>query len=223
MTGRTYQSFSLALLLLAACASAPMPDTGAAAGDAYRSAVADAAVIEVSEIAELRPVRGSTAVVVTWTPYPESYAQDRVRLAWGDVWVTLDGDVRSRCRGFGGKSVSEELLQLLGLPLKNEKRAFVTMEVSVDSLFRPCADPDITTSRCPSDFHAEVSPEHKTWFAQQTAGSYQMPGGYPWTRLGYTYNWKPGQNEIGVSEYVIRKGATVNVLSVTGTDEYCAP
>lgn len=223
MINRNYRALALAFSLLAACVSRQVPVSGTAAGDAYRSAVADAAVIEADEFADLRPVRGSTAVVVTWTPYPESYGQDSVSLAWGDVWVTLDGDVRSRCKGFDRKSVTEEIQQLLGLPLKEETRSFVTLEVSVDSLFRPCADPDITATRCAADMPAAVPPEHKVWYAQQAAGSYRMPGGYPWTRLGYTYNWKPGQSEIGVPEYVIRKGATVKVLSVTGTEKYCAP
>jgi hypothetical protein len=66
--------------------------------------------------------------------------------------------------------------------------------------------------------------------AQQLLGSYivtpslldRRGNGYPWTRLGYTYNWRPGTDKYGASEYVVRKGATVNVLDVIPYQQYCA-
>ncbi|MBK8453511.1 MAG: hypothetical protein WAQ53_14365 [Thiofilum sp.] len=45
--------------------------------------------------------------------------------------------------------------------------------------------------------------------------------GYPWTRLGYTYDWGKPNNPIGFSEFVIDKGAKVEVKSVTTTAKYC--
>ena len=39
-----------------------------------------------------------------------------------------------------------------------------------------------------------------------------MASGYPWTRLGYTYDWRPGSNKYGASEYVMRKDSTIMVL-----------
>jgi hypothetical protein len=46
--------------------------------------------------------------------------------------------------------------------------------------------------------------------------------GYPWTRLGYTYDWHPDTPETGLSEYVIPQGSTVEVHANVETREYCA-
>jgi hypothetical protein len=65
--------------------------------------------------------------------------------------------------------------------------------------------------------------EHKAWLAQGMLRRYllipfqpDMRGsGFPFTRLGYTYNWHPAaRDRYGVSEYVVRKGSTVGVLAI---------
>lgn len=47
------------------------------------------------------------------------------------------------------------------------------------------------------------------------------PNGYPWTRLGYTYDWGNPRREIELSEFVIREPAMVQIRAVTATDDYC--
>jgi hypothetical protein len=53
----------------------------------------------------------------------------------------------------------------------------------------------------------------------QETRSYRLLG-YPWRRLGYTYDWGGSQGDIGLSEFVIEAGANVEVASVTTTDCY---
>lgn len=43
---------------------------------------------------------------------------------------------------------------------------------------------------------------------------------YPWTRLGYTYDWGNAKSRVGLSEFVIRKGARLTVHSVSTTEGY---
>ena len=62
---------------------------------------------------------------------------------------------------------------------------------------------------------------NKAWFAEQVNSRYQDPNGYPWTRLGYTFDWNPETPRYGASEYVIRKGSAVTVKTRTSTAEYC--
>jgi len=193
------------------------------ATDPYERAIIDASVIEADEIRTLTPLRGDNFTVVTWTKHPESYeVGSDVTLGWGDVWVTVDGDVRKECIRFGRETVGEELQQLLGLPVDEDEREFVTLAVSADDLFRPCANPDVRETRCSADFPADIEARHYAWFARQASRSYASPDGFPWTRLGYTYNWKPGADEFGVPEYVIRRSATVKVVARATTGEYCA-
>lgn len=66
------------------------------------------------------------------------------------------------------------------------------------------------------------------WFANQTRYSYTADANpYPWTRLGYTYDWGSG-NHVGLSEFVVRgaraDGTTiaVGIRSVRKTADYFA-
>jgi len=45
--------------------------------------------------------------------------------------------------------------------------------------------------------------------------------GYPWTRLGYTYDWGSNAGEIGLSEFVLRAGSAALIQSITATNDYC--
>ena len=47
--------------------------------------------------------------------------------------------------------------------------------------------------------------------------------GYPWTRLGYTFNWYSGGDRYGASEYVVRGGSIIEVVSSSDIAAYCKP
>lgn len=211
------------VLLSPGCSSIQISSNNELEKDNYRKAIFDAAVIESSEIQLLPVIDEDQVKIVTWTEYPDSYeAGKEVILNWGDVWVTLDDDVKTRCQDFQKTHLVSDIQKLLGLPLNNsEKRSFVTLKVDSSSLFRPCANPSIHAEKCTSNFPENIAQEHAVWYAHQTAQSYQLETGYPWTRLGYTYNWKSGENEVGPAEFVIKKGSKAMTLSVTETSLYC--
>lgn len=192
---------------------------------AYARAVADAAVIEPDEMVTLPVIDTPRVSVVTWTNYPDSYRPgESVTLSWGEVWVTLDGAVQQRCRDMSQDSLIADLQKLLGLPLADGSgRRFVTLEVESKDLFRPCANPSLTQTRCGTGFPSWLGERHRAWFAGQTATAYQTPDGFPWTRLGYTYNWKQGESEVGPAEFVIVQGARVKTLAVSDSAGYCRP
>lgn len=60
----------------------------------------------------------------------------------------------------------------------------------------PCSDS--TNATCSEQFPNWVSSDHVKWIANQMLSSYVIAEAhteaysYPWTRLGYTYDWKPG-------------------------------
>ena len=217
----TTRRLCLVLLLLSsqACAARSAPD------GAYQAAIRDAAVFNASRVYPLRavPPGASTVDVVTWTAYPDSYRQPTVTLGFGDVWVTLEPEVRERCRTFDAAMRAERLHQLLGLPNSPESRMFVSLRVNVADMFRPCADADVFTTSCAAQPATAASTEHLAWMARQSFTAAQVPGGYPWTRLGYTYDWSPNARQrYGASEYVVRRNAVVQVIGVPHTaEEYC--
>jgi hypothetical protein len=178
----------------------------------------------------------SRLLVVTWAPEDESFhtGDEGDPLRRGDVfrtdkdvWVTVVPQLQTVCRKIqpecSGSALDIRLKQLLGLPLYERKTQFVELWVSPSDLFRPCHDPAITDSVCNLKPLMNVEGDrrnHMEWFKNQKESSYRFLLGYPWTQLGYTYDWGNPRSEIGLSEFVIEKGATVEVQSVKTTDSY---
>ena len=214
------------LLLSSPACAARAASPASADTAAYDAAIRDAAVFSASRVYPLRavPPGANTVDVVTWTAYPDSYRQPTVTLAFGDVWVTLEPEVRERCEDFDAATRTERLYQLLGLPRSSGPRMFVSLRVNVADMFRPCPDADVFTTRCAAQPQSAVSAEHLAWMARQSFTAAQVPGGYPWTRLGYTYDWSPdARTRYGASEYVVRRNSVVQVIGAPrATDEYCS-
>jgi hypothetical protein len=176
-------------------------------------------------------------LVVTWTSEDESFHKgdegDSLRRGHSfktdkDVWVTVVPQlqtvcrkIRPECNGF----LRLRLKQLLGLPPYDQygqKTQFVEFWVSPSDLFRPCHDPAITDTVCSLKSPMNVDRDRRNytkWLDKTAEDSYRLFG-YPWTQLGYTYDWGNPRREIGLSEFVIEKGATVEVQSVKTIDSY---
>jgi hypothetical protein len=206
----------------------------------YRAAVVDAAVAEPSEISKnlVAIVPSNTkliwknkddsqnarVLVVTWTNYNgyDGKVGQPVTVS-REIWVTTVPEVKNFCEQ-NNVHGALRLEKLLGLPPNNGKTKFVEMWVRPTDLYRPSADPEITDSEAETDFHTsnayiKVSDEFKKWYNDLKAQSYG-DNGYPWTRLGYTYDWGNKQTHIGMSEFVILPGSSVEIKSISSTEEY---
>lgn len=171
-----------------------------------------------------------------------------------DTWVTVVPEIKN----FFGATRPESLriAQLLGLPpeaaLKGNPKEYtymLEMWVSPHDLFRPCPDTEISDTACETDFPidafqmidsnktimATAGPKtgvfmtYSAWFNNQTLYSYTPDASpYPWTRLGYTYDWGSG-NHVGLSEFVLHgkkadhSPISVGIKSVKTTAEYFMP
>ena len=70
-----------------------------------------------------------------------------------------------------------------------------------------------------------VHEDHLQWMCKNWKKSYCNPDpaqNYPWTALGYTYDWGDPSHRRGPSEFVALSGTTVVFHSVTSTEKYCA-
>ncbi len=168
-----------------------------------------------------------------------------------DSWVTVAPELQN----FFAITRPEPLriAQLLGLPPEyatsgNPKEAKYMLElwVSPRDLFRPCPDTEISDTTCETGFPADsfrmldlnnrvrategadygVFKTYTSWFNNRTRNIYTMNSSpYPWTRLGYTYDWG-SSNHTGLSEFVLhgRKvdgtKISVGIKSVRTTAEY---
>jgi hypothetical protein len=222
------------MALLAACtpppAAGPAPVT-ASLDSLYLRAIDDASVYRAEHVLPLNAAVADSAGnvrVVTFTSWP-GYTAGTDTITQ-DVWVTLVPEVRDSCAGFG-RDLRLRLNQLLGLPPAGGDTLMVEMTVPLSAIFRPVADPAVTTrypcgdtlqARCGERFPDGVGPTHVRWIADQLLTKWQVPNGYPWTRLGYTYNWHPGSPRYGASEYLVRAGSVATGVQVQHVRSYCA-
>lgn len=200
----------------------------------YMTAIEDAMVAEEEEIYnQLTPITESDSqlqwindtgdkyvLVVTWTKYPDSYpVGSNVSTWWGDTWVMVIPELKDfvDTNDIPDEELTLRLEQLIGLPYNDGNEHFVEIWVRPDDLFRPSPDPDITDTQAQLDFNENVSKEHIDWFNSLKNTTYDS---YPWTRLGYTYDWGDPDSDVGLSEYVIRNNSTVMVSSVSTTLDY---
>ena len=227
-------------LVLSACTHLTREPNPADLQQAYARAIKDAEIAEPDEInrnlvaivpsnKDLTRKKDSGEVLVTtwtsWDGYDEHVGRP-MNLS-REVWVTVFPEVKQFCRELNlvSSQVPLRLKQLLGLPPNDMKTKFAEIWVDPDDLFRPSPDPEISDNEASLDFPVSnrfvtVSNDHMRWFHDMKQKSYGADG-YPWTRLGYTYDWGNPRNEIGLSEFVIRAGATVTIRGVTATLDYC--
>jgi hypothetical protein len=175
---------------------------------------------------------GTAAVMVTltdWTGYAASVGQPMTLTR--EVWLTPVPQLQNTCRAYvanGGTDPSLRSLQYLGMPPTAKPVTMVTMMVPLSGMFRPTPDPQIDRTTAvfddgtvqPAD---PAYPNHADWFRLQKALAYDPANPYPWTRMGYTYDWGDPANKIGASEFVVRQGTTVDILADQTPTEYCAP
>lgn len=91
----------------------------------------------------------------------------------------------------------------------------IFLKVSPNSLFRPAYDTDIKVNNIGSTqvpafstatqhyyvMRSSTDPEINKWF-----GNEQCHNTYPWTRLGYTYDWGDPTNHVGATEFILKPG-----------------
>lgn len=227
----------------------------------YEEAVHDMAHALPSEVTDqLDAIDTSGPVrVVTWMRSDQvSRYSDKIgqTIEIGrETWVTLTPHLQEFCakhvveRGGNPRALTLRIEQRLGLPPNSADTHFV--EFTVDhpgdpaQIFKPCVSPDVTATSCslgpltdcsqlsaPADRDACVA--HNAFFTGQYYNSFGLsrPSEYPWTSLGYTFDWahrpiglseEPAFMQFGESEFVIPGTATVTVESITPTLDYCTP
>lgn len=228
MRYRAWLCLALALALL--CVS-PAQAAGTAE-ELYVQAVEDAKTIEPEELLPLKTTltrddpyaqwneRGDRVLVCTWNDTPEDYPDGTdVTVGEEPVWVFSGAEFAAwyAANSNGVEDWELRLCQLIGLPPDAGYTHFTTLWADPEELLRPAFDPDVTTNTMAEELTGEDW--YRSWFEDNTAASYGADG-YPWTRLGYTYDWADNGTEYGLTEFILPTGAEVTVERTVTTQEY---
>lgn len=140
------------------------------------------------------------------------------------IWITTAPELQHRMKQERAKDINKRLIQLLGLPPNSEYSYFVEFWVKPADLFRPCPDKEITDNECETCFPQQTDSAHIAWINENRISRYyqcELSNQYPWTQLGYTYDWNPkNKSHVGLSEFVIPKNKKIVVKAISKTAEY---
>lgn len=186
----------------------------------------------------------------TKSAYYSSYTPGQTFSAGADLWVVPAPEMYTEVKASNplGATLTPRLAteQYLGLPpdSKTPNDTVVSLWVSPSNLVRPAIEPGVDSHGLITSFPvtlqnvpltpAPVVPRdspgpgqpattnYAGWFLEREASIYDTPGGsYPWTGLGYTYNWTPAvESVVGGSEYVIPHGSPVTLKEATPISAY---
>lgn len=176
-------------------------------------------------------------LMVTWkaaqdTVYYLTHPEGLYNTGDRDVWVTAVPDLMNFVKennSFKSKDYYLRLQQVLGLPPSPEgefvPHVFMEFWVRPQDLFRPCPDAEIDDNLCDCVVQVPESEDaHNQWIRDYRNSSYSAENPFyrfPWTQLGYTYDWNPeNQTHIGLSEFVIKHNADIYINKVYPTAVY---
>ena len=215
---------------------------------AYHDSIAGAAVKQPfyqRTLAALQPAAGSTTVdVVNFGDSRDLPPKDRTFA----VWVALRSELHDACAG--AADPVRRLEQLLGLP-PGPAPGYVVKEIQVapDGMFRPCIgavnegasptctfdlapppppDADLKTMRDAYDQMRFVTNQmfqsYRVDFPRNPPAKGDYPyTGYPFTGMGWTYDWSPSSSDhYGVSEFVIKGSALITTIDKKTPADFCA-
>lgn len=195
-----------------------------------------------------RDIEGKTYILVASLVsgnYYDGYSEDTLyNQNHPVIWVTVVPELRDFFvdQADFPDDLYQRIIRLLGLRPEAESEQdysrIVEFWVQPEDLLRPCPDPEITDSEAELDFPAlvlEYSPDYyleNDWnnggtpLLQDWGGWIQgnknydpdHPWAYPWTRLGYTYDWGDDQDHIGLSEFIIQSDAVIYIHKVQSMD-----
>lgn len=130
-------------------------------------------------------------------------------------WVTLPHDLRGHAATFhcaDSMELQMRMLQLLGLPFDAGCDYIVLFYADREGIFRPTPDREIDDHEASLLFPLDTPQEYQTWFDEYCRIAYKSSTPYPWTRLGYTYDWSTdNKRHIGPGEFVVNPGSRVRV------------
>ena len=139
------------------------------------------------------------------------------------TWATIPAEWKLHAdafRGLDSVAAHMRMLQLYGLSPDCDYNIMVQFYADPDWMFRPAYTPDIRATESALDFPAYADENYRVgetnfreWFRYSLSQAYEDDSPLPWTQLGYTYDWHPGDSHVGLSEYIVTHHSLIQVKS----------
>lgn len=169
-----------------------------------------------------------------------------------DMWVVLSQPFQRFCSDYARRyqpnpaQLKLRLRQRLGLPPIAEKDIFVKFTIDpkdnhgILPLERACDDPSLDSRNTCSPLNRPKDEDlawslrsqplsgAQAWILRKYYQSHSSDPPYPWTSLGYTFDWAREETtndfvRYGPSEFIVPKDTLVRDVSESTTAAYCTP
>lgn len=202
-------------------------------GQLYHAAVVDSMEASEDEICPLVSLTKDDKLVTwddqgrvllcTWHNYPDSYPKgEKVTINWGYVWTFTDKEIASNADELKtAKDPEMRMKQLIGFEPDSKHSTVTAFWVKPEDVLRPAYQSNATLGSMSTSFaeDEDADSEFRQWFDENILSSYYY-GAYPWTRLGYTYDWADNGKEYGMTEFIVNPGSEVEVEFTETTEEF---
>ena len=224
------------LIILAVAVLPSCSKDGPTDDELYANAVRDAVFADEDEILPLvnisgndqnviRSEDGKSVLVAFMHKYPDSYpAGEEIELKWGNVWCVSAGEFHTWVKDHRKDTDdwTKRLHQVMGMPYTKGYNTITALWVDASLIYRPAyvTDPNAemkNTLQKTGD--EEFDANYKSWFDGNIIWSY-FDSAFPWTRLGYTYDWADNGTEYGLTEFLIFSGAHAKVEYTYSVDDF---
>lgn len=215
-----------ALLGLAGCAG-----TEITTEELWQQAMIDAVFSEDNEVMELVTLTsedprviwdeaGERVLLLTWHSAEDRYEPGQAMDGSGEIWATSAGEMIDwyEANGQDVKNWTLRFAQLLGIPGDTDYGQFTAFWAHPKDVIRPAYETDVA-SQVKNDYGLVSQGAYKEWFDANILWSY-FESEYPWTRLGYTYDWSGETSEYGLTEFLLFDGETSQVEFTLPTLEF---
>ncbi len=198
----------------------------------WKAAMADAVFSEDEEIQELVALTkeddqviwdetGERVLLLSWHDYADACAPGTsIRTEYGDIWATSVGEMQVwyELNHDGVENWELRFAQLLGVHEDEGYTRFTAFWVCPEDVIRPAYVTDVT-QQMKNDYTIVTDETYKEWFDDNILWSY-FESDYPWTRLGYTYDWSGGESEYGLTEFLVSDGSKTEIAFTYTTAEF---
>lgn len=224
--GAIFMAFTL--LALTGCAGSETLSND----ERWRAAMVDAVFSEDDEVMRLVTLTredpyviwdeaGERVLLLTWHNYEEPCAPgDMISPEHGEIWATSLGEMAD-WYGKNSAGVTDwelRFAQLLGMPGDTRYSRFTAFWIAPEDVIRPAYLTDVTI-QMENSYESVTDPEYKAWFDGNILYSY-FESEYPWTRLGYTYDWSGGDSEYGLTEFLVEDPGKTEIAFTYTTEEF---
>lgn len=164
---------------------------------------------------------GQSPVIKINYKKPQLYTVGKTMSLPGEVWtvsaVEMADWVDSNKEGVTDWQL--RLQQVVGVPLASEYTHVTALWVSPEDVIRPAYSTDLTSEEMPTALPKNTPEDYREWFEGNVMWSY-FDSEYPWTRLGYTYDWAENSGEYGLTEFLVKEGAEVTIVYTDAIPNY---